>query len=256
MPHAAASTGVRWQALPRVPIIPRVRASEDNEVERLLIETLLGNRDEDGESDWIRGIITEVKASPDYRTVARPYAAAARQLRGLELTLTPGRHDALERLGLGALVRRGAIAAFRAVLLLVACHHATNGEQSRLVDQLFRTGDSDERIALLAVLPALPHASAYVETAVEACRSNVRGVFEAIACENEYPARYFSDSAFNQMVMKAIFSGIPLSRVRGLEERQNADLERMARDYGAERRSAGREVPADLSRLLTSRGET
>jgi hypothetical protein len=146
---------------------------------------------------------------------------------------------------------------FRALLLLVACRRALGDTRARLVDRLFRTGDSDERIALLAVLPALPGASAYVATAVEACRSNVRDVFEAIACENEYPARHFSAPAFNQMVMKAIFWGVSLARVRGLSERQNADLERMARDYGAERRSAGREVPADLSRLLdAAQGET
>jgi hypothetical protein len=249
---------LRWQASPRVPIIPRVRAANDSEVERLLIEALLGDGGDADESGWIRAVLAEVEARPDYHTVARPYAAAARRLRALErVAPTSGRRDALERLGLGALACRGAIAMFRALLLLVACRRALGDTRARLVDRLFRTGDSDERIALLAVLPALPGASAYVATAVEACRSNVRDVFEAIACENEYPARHFSAPAFNQMVMKAIFWGVSLARVRGLSERQNADLERMARDYGAERRSAGREVPADLSRLLdAAQGET
>jgi hypothetical protein len=121
---------------------------------------------------------------------------------------------------------------------------------------VFRTGDSEERIALLAVLPALPDALAYVETAVEACRTNVGDVFEAIACENEYPARHFSEQAFNQMVMKAVFSGVSLSRVWGLAGRVNSELERMARDYSAERRAAGREVPADVTRLLTGHGRS
>ena len=123
---------------------------------------------------------------------------------------------------------------------------------------LFRktvVGDNEERIALLCTLAYLPEPQTYAATAVEACRNNVRDVFVAIACDNDYPARWFDDSAFNQMVMKAVFSGISLSCVRGLAGRVNSELERMARDYSAERRAAGRDVPADLARLIAGQGD-
>jgi len=225
------------------------------ESEQLIVDGLIDAGAGVHDSEWIRASLAAVQASPEHSVVARPYAAAPRRLRSLATEPASRRLEELERQGLGALGRRGAIAMFRGALLLAACGAAEEGARAGLVDRVFRTGDSEERAALLAVLPALPSPAAYVETAVEACRSNVRDVFEAIACENEYPSRYFSDEAFNQMVMKAVFSGVPLARIRGLPGRVNSELERMAREYSAERRSAGREVPADLSRLLASRGD-
>jgi hypothetical protein len=220
----------------------------------LLAETLLGAAHDGRDADWMRSTLAAVGASPDHPAVARPYAAAARRLRACDAAPTPEQNQALERHGLGALARRGSVAMFRGLLLLVACRCAADDARAGLVDRVFRTADSDERVALLAVLSTLPGASAYVATAVEACRSNVRDVFEAIACENDFPARHFSDEAFNQMVMKAVFSGISLARIRGLAGRMNSELERMARDYRAERRAAGREVPADLARLIPAHG--
>lgn len=248
------TTGCR--AAPRAPIIARVGDSGSSQAERLLVEILVGAAEGNEPSSWMRSTLAAVAASPDHRSVAGPYAAAARRLRSLTAVPTPRQSEALERAGLGALGPRGAVAMFRGTLLLVACRCADEATRAGLVGRVFRTGDSAERVALLAVLAALPSAGSYVETAVEACRTNVRDVFEAIACENDYPARHFSDAAFNQMVMKAVFSGISLSRIRGLAGRVDGELERMARDYSAERRAAGREVPADLARLIAGQGDT
>jgi hypothetical protein len=74
-------------------------------------------------------------------------------------------------------------------------------------------------------------------------------VFEAIACENPYPAAYFPELNFNQMVLKAAFIGIALERILGLDARVTPELSRMGSDYASERRAAGHPVPADLSRL-------
>jgi hypothetical protein len=225
-----------------------------SDAERLLVQILLEASGGGRDTDWMRTILAAVESTPDYRTIGGPYAAAARFLRSFVVVPTPHQCEDLEGCGLDGLARRGAIAMFRGALLLAACRCAVEDARPSLVDRVFRTGDSDERVALLAVLPVLPGPLAYVATAVEACRSNVLDVFEAIACENEYPARHFPDPAFNQMVMKAVFSGVSVARVRGLSGRLNSELDRMARDYGAERRSAGREVPADLSRLLAGQG--
>jgi hypothetical protein len=51
------------------------------------------------------------------------------------------------------------------------------------------------------------------------------------------------------MVLKALFLDVPLARIIGLDGRRTPDLTRMARDYAAERRAAGRPVSADLMRL-------
>jgi hypothetical protein len=116
--------------------------------------------------------------------------------------------------------------------------------------ELWAHGDNRERRAVLLALPLLADAEQHVELAVEACRANVIPVFEAIACENPFPARYFSELQFNQMALKAAFNGVALARIVGLAERRNAELARMANDFAAERRAAGRAVPADLGLLL------
>ena len=41
-------------------------------------------------------------------------------------------------------------------------------------------------------------------------------MFEAIACENPYPARYFGDAAFSQLVLKADFMGLDIARIIGV----------------------------------------
>jgi hypothetical protein len=118
-----------------------------------------------------------------------------------------------------------------------------------LLGDCFSGGDNEERRAVLRALPLLPDQARFTSLAVEACRTNVVPVFEAIACENPFPARHFADASFNQMVLKTVFVGLPLARVIGVERRRGPELERMARDYASERRAAGRSVPDDLALL-------
>ena len=70
---------------------------------------------------------------------------------------------------------------------------------------------------------------------------------------NRYPAAHFPERSFNQLVLKALFVGLPLARIEGLESRLNADLSRMAKDYAGEREAAGRSVPRDIALLTEER---
>jgi hypothetical protein len=131
-----------------------------------------------------------------------------------------------------------------------------DGEHPATLTQLFRGGDSAEREALLRTLPLLREPGRFVDIGVEACRSHVQSVFEAIACENPFPARYFPDPNFNQLVLKAFFTGVAVRRIVGLADRRNAELIRMAHAYASERRAAGRSVPADLDSVTQGQGPT
>ena len=111
------------------------------------------------------------------------------------------------------------------------------------VRDLFRRGEVRERIAVLRALPQLSGDN--VELAIDACRTNVVPVFEAIACDNPYPAKHFPDHAFNQMVLKALFVGASVAKIVGLAERTTDELVRMVEAYASERRAAGRPVPED-----------
>jgi hypothetical protein len=148
-----------------------------------------------------------------------------------------------------ALAGRPADEVARGLLLQIQVGRA-NGSGLALVEDRFRCGDNRERQAILRALPWLDDPRRFVRLAVHACRTNVTPVFEAIACDNPYPAEHFSDDAFNQMVLKTMFVGLPVARVVGLDRRRSAELRRMAEGYASERRAAGRPVPDDVA-LLT-----
>jgi hypothetical protein len=142
----------------------------------------------------------------------------------------------------------------RAALLVILCERLDPASRLRVAQAVFKTGDNEERAALLEALSLLPEPESFVSLAIDACRTHVQSVFEAIACENPYPARHFPDHNFNQMVLKSFFTGVAIRRIEGLAARRSPELRRMAEAYASERRAAGRSVPADLS-LVTQTPE-
>jgi hypothetical protein len=135
----------------------------------------------------------------------------------------------------------------RAGLLLKALGASPEPDHVALATEIFRRGDTAERVALLRSLPLLPGPERFAELAIEACRSHVVDVFAAIACDNPYPAAHFPELNFNQLVIKLLFVELSLERVVGWRARANPELRRIAGDYEAERRAAHRSVPADIA---------
>lgn len=144
-----------------------------------------------------------------------------------------------------------ALCARLALLMQFADSHPP-AEQHRVVADLFYRGDTAERCAVLRCLPLLAEPARYLLIATDSVRSHVHPVLEAIACENPFPMLHFDEPAFNQLVMKVYFTGLPARRIVGLSRRTNAELSRMASDFAAERTAAGRPVPSDLSLVIGS----
>lgn len=111
----------------------------------------------------------------------------------------------------------------------------------------FEQGDAMEQASWCRAVSLMPESQQYLAHVIDACRTNILPLFESIACENPYPAAFFPERNFNQLVLKAMFNGVALSRIVGLASRRNAELSRMATDYAAERTAAGRAVPADIA---------
>lgn len=136
--------------------------------------------------------------------------------------------------------------AARALLLIAHRHRGSTGAAFvNAALECFEQGDAREQQSWLRAIALWPEAAAFLPQAIDACRTNIVPVFEALACENPYPAAHFPDRSFNQLVLKALFNNIALSRIVSLHSRLNAELTRMALDYAAERTAAGRSVPAD-----------
>lgn len=120
----------------------------------------------------------------------------------------------------------------------------------KAVNQLFETGDIHEQQALYAALPVMPYPLDMLNRAIEGCRTNMTIIFDAIALNNPYPAQYFPEANWNQMVLKSIFMQRPIYRIQGLDERRNQALAEIASDFAHERWAAGRAVMPELWRLV------
>jgi len=189
-------------------------------------------------------------AHRDLGAFADAFTAVARRLGKAPLDLTAPEAEALAAAGMTWPLSRWAVDEVGRVVLLVAAARELDEERlASLVEECYQSGDNRERQAVLRALPLLPHSERLVALGVDACRTNIQPLFEAIACENPYPAARFPDLNFNQMVLKALFVGVAVDRIVGLDGRLTPELARMAADYASERRAAGRSVPSDIARL-------
>jgi hypothetical protein len=96
----------------------------------------------------------------------------------------------------------------------------------------------------------MPFSEDLLPRAIDGCRTNMTVIFDAIALNNPFPANYFPEANWNQMVLKAVFMQRPLYRIQKLEERRNLPLANIASDFAHERWAAGRPVMAEIWRLV------
>ncbi|MEF3402745.1 EboA domain-containing protein [Agromyces sp. CCNWLW203] len=129
--------------------------------------------------------------------------------------------------------------------------------------ELYRYGDDAERRGVLCGLNAeaqatdanagLPLAEPIVasgrELVADALRTNdPRLVAAALGA---FAAAHLDQHGWRHGMLKALFMGIPLEAVAGIDERVDDELARMAAALIAERRAAGRDISADMTRLAT-----
>ena len=110
------------------------------------------------------------------------------------------------------------------------------------VAQIIQVADQGELITFLKFLILLPRAEYFKDTAVEALRTNITPVFEAISMNNPFPELFFNEQQWNQMYLKAAFMQLDLSKIIGVENRANAKLARIISDYAHERWAASRDI--------------
>lgn len=217
---------------------------------RDLLDAALQARLSETQAAWLARALAR-GASGTQSELLQMYTEASRQLGDSPLLTEPSADDTPL-----AACRHWSLEDAGRLLLLLARHH-TLGDLTRAsadAAACYEQGDAREQRSWLRAVASLPEPERYVGLAIDACRTNILPLFEAIACENPYPARHFPDRNFNQMVLKAMFNGVALARIHGLPARANRDLARMATDYAAERRAAGRSIPPDLA--LATAGAT
>ncbi|GAB3931810.1 hypothetical protein GCM10029976_036750 [Kribbella albertanoniae] len=124
------------------------------------------------------------------------------------------------------------------------------------ITEIYRYGDAAEKRAVLKALAldevATTMSAQGVDLLDDAIRTNDPRLITA-ALGSPYATEKLPMASFRQAVLKCVFAGIPLAEVDGLPDRVDAELLRMMSDFAAERRAAGRSVPADLTPYLTER---
>jgi hypothetical protein len=191
-----------------------------------------------------------VEKTWDEQSFRESFVGASRRFGRTPLHISDDNLSELTRLGVTWTLTAARDEFGRIAMLVAAASEARRTLFQSVLQRCYDEGDTRERRSILRALPLLPGAECFVALALEACRSHLQPLFEAMACDNPYPSRYFSDSPMNHMVLKALSLGIALDRIIGLEQRMTPELRRMAADYVGERQAAGRSIPADVWLLL------
>ncbi len=195
---------------------------------------------------WFEGTCPETAAGlSDTEFCARLSRASRFAPRGALMPTETERRAAAEAVPGVEIERWTTLETVRVALVLSRDDLAEESAQ-RALETAFRFADEGELCALYRSLAHLPDAGRFAWRAGEGCRTNMKSVFEAVACDTPFPARHFDDVAFRQLAIKAVFIGAPLWRVVGLDGRIDEELARMALDLVEERRSAGRAVQPEL----------
>lgn len=119
------------------------------------------------------------------------------------------------------------------------------------IETLMDASDMRELVTIHKSLIFLENAEEFIMKAVDGIRTNMIDVFDSIALNNSYPSKYFSEDAWNQVILKAIFNERPIYKIVGLEKRNNQKLANILYDYAHERWAAGRRVTPELWRMMS-----
>jgi hypothetical protein len=116
--------------------------------------------------------------------------------------------------------------------------------------ELHRTADLGELLALYGGLPLYARPEELIALTADGLRTNIKAEFQAIAHQNPFPAEQFDENPWNNMILKALFIGVMLEPIQGIDKRANPELARVLIDYAHERWAAGRFVSPELWRCI------
>lgn len=128
------------------------------------------------------------------------------------------------------------------VWLLMQLNADDRSKYFERIEGLFLAAEMSELVALYSALPVLAHPPIWQKRCAEGIRSNIGQVLEAVICRNPYPAEQLDELAWNQLVLKALFTEKPVLDIVGLRERRNKNLALSLTDYAHERWAAHRDV--------------
>ncbi|MHC4548552.1 MAG: EboA domain-containing protein [Planctomycetota bacterium] len=199
---------------------------------------------------WLRDLCGAVAAGAPPRRLFLGFSAVSRHTGKAPLEPTPEERVAADRARPGLDPRPWTVDQAGRIALVLHLPADERAPYVATLDRLFGAADLGELVALHAALPLLPYPEAHRARCAEGVRTNMTDVFKAVAHHNPYPGEQLDERAWNQMVLKALFVGVALDPIHGLDARANPRLARMLCDYAHERWSARRPVSPELWRCV------
>ena len=166
------------------------------------------------------------------------------------LALSPAELDELRAAAPGIGFERWTRDDAARALLLIARRNSGRTGDAFVDDALgcFEQGDAREQQSWLRAVALLPEAGAFLPLAIDACRTNILPVFEARRVRESVSGAHFPGA---QLQPAGAEGAVQRRRARAHRRTgrrgSTPSSSRMARDYAAERRAAGRIVPADIA---------
>lgn len=200
----------------------------------------------DSELEWLRQ-----KGTSSQMQIMTAFVASPRFLSKKIIVVSPAHTFELNSEIPGFSVSGWSLVRLCRVWLLTCLDSSDRESYVKNIETLFDTAEMNELVALYSALPILSYPDQWLFRATDAVRSNMGFVFDAIALHNPFPERYFSEAAWNQLVLKTIFNDKPIHFIEGLENRSNQSLAMILSDFAHERWAAGRSVAPQVWRLAS-----
>ncbi len=142
--------------------------------------------------------------------------------------------------------------AARVILLEKLLDVSLRNNITEQINTAYKMGDEYEKIAIIKGLGLLDSQGNLVNLMLLTGRTNNINLFAACALNNPYPAAHYNDRAYHQLVLKALFMGLDITGMSGLQQRLNPELSLLCIDLVKERLLADRVPPYSISSAINS----
>lgn len=199
---------------------------------------------------WLAEKASQISKNGNVQNLVVAFSATTRKTGKQPVVLSETEIAEIRQIRPGLTIQHWSIDRLCRVWLLMHVDTTDQKIYFRTIENLFPTAEMSEQVALYSSLPVLAYPELWRGRCAEGIRSNIADVLESIMCNNPYPSENLDEPAWNQLVLKAIFTEKPIHRIINLEERANQTLANTLSDYAHERWAAGRKIHPLLWRCV------
>ena len=200
--------------------------------------------------DWLKEKAAVISKNEHTQNFMVAFAATTRKTGKLPVVLSQTEISAIQNIRPHLTIQYWPIDRLCRVWPLMHLDPMNPKEYVRIIESLFPTAEMNELSALYSALPVLAYPEVWRGRCAEGIRNNIADVLESIMCNNPYPSENLDEPAWNQLVLKAIFTEKPINQIINLEKRANQNLANTLSDYAHERWAAHREINPLLWRCV------